>query len=122
MSDDTFKELKEQINVEEFGAEIVDGQMIITPAESGVVLMSALTTQQNEIDMLEKKLMEMDNYLFVIVNENEEFRDLLSECLFAFEDDTELSNSIAKALWRVSGILEDGTEVKLEWKEGLDND
>ncbi len=118
-----FKQIKEQIDVEDFGVEIVDGQMIISPAESGVILLSSLTTQQTELESVEQKLIEIDDYLLKIVNENDIYRDLLEDCLNALDEyeQEELVDRITKNLWRVSGVYADGTEVQIDMKEEIDN-
>ena len=123
MTEDMFKQIKEQIMVDDFGVEIVDGKMIISPSESGVILLSALTTQQTELENAEQKLIEIDDYLLKIVDENDTFRDLLEDCLNTLDEyeQEELIKRINKQLWRVSGVLADGTEIQIDMKEELDN-
>lgn len=122
MIDEPFKQIKDKLELSEFNANIEDGKFIIEPANAGIVLLAALQTQQETIDSLEEHLELTSKDYETIVDENEDFRELLHECLNALPAGSELALTVEERLWRVSGITSDGTEITIDYKKEENNE
>ena len=124
MSEDTFKEVNDKLGVADFNAEIVDNKFIITPANNGVILLASLSNQQSTIEVLEKEVVNCHNEMQLLIEENEDFRELLLNCIDILTD-SKVDNSdaliqdINDKLWRVVGVLADGTEINIDMKEEI---
>jgi len=117
MTDDVLEPYKEMLGTDNFNVKIEDGNMIITPAESGILLLTNINTSEEIIADFEEKLLRYDKELTLVLDENELLRELLLMCQAECTIPNELNKAIEETLWRVVGVYADGTEVEIEMRD-----
>jgi hypothetical protein len=101
-----FEEMAEHIEYDEFSAEIVDGKMVITPADAGVALMGYIQISEDKIATHDKEIEILNSQLDDMRDDNANLRDLLERVYGVLLDNGHetLAEEVITAAYPVRGL------------------
>jgi hypothetical protein len=101
---------------EVFDANIVDGSLVITPADAGIQIFAALATMEERFTSYETRLEQQEEILLDLRDNNGRLRDLLERTygVLLESGQTELADEVIEAAYPVVGVADDGKEIRFE--------
>lgn len=96
---------------------IENGSMVITPSDAGIAVFSYIEMNEKLVENAEKRIDFIEDKLDKVSADNAYFRDLLERALDFLEDEKDSDKLVAEILntiYPITGIYEDGTEVKFD--------
>ena len=100
----------------DFDVNIVEGSMVIKPAEAGIALFSHIDISEQNAATTQKYVETLEDLLEHVREDNSDLRNLLEIYLEQVED-KDLQEQIIKLLYPLSAINDEGEEVKFEGEE-----
>jgi hypothetical protein len=106
-----YETVAETIGYDSLGAEIVDGKMVITPADAGVHLIAYVTMSEARLDDADAEQERLNDTIEELRTDNSVLRDLLERCYAVLLEagQVELADEVITAAYPVKGITEIGT-------------